>query len=402
MRRLYLVVSCASLIAALPVAVALAAAPAASTAPASAVSSTTATLNASVDPNGRATSVHFQWGRSTSYGNTSATVDVGSGSTAVPVSRSIAGLTTGVTYHYRVVATNADGTVNGADRTFTTGAAPGVSTGTPTNVGTTTATLRASVDPNGLPTTYRFQYGTSASNLSRSSATVGAGSGVTPVSVAANIGALSPNVRIYYRVVAANSAGTRNGATRSFVTGKSLVIDELSFPRSRFGGSVVVTGDLDGTGVAGTTVTLQGTPFPFTAPLANLGSARANGAGRFAIRVGNIQANLRVRLVAAGNVSATHLMYNGNRVGVRLRKGRRLTFSGTITPQAPNGRVRIQKRKSNGRWGNVRRGTTTPFTNGRSRYSLRTRASKGLYRVQVVPRDGGAHSAGYSRRVRVR
>jgi hypothetical protein len=40
--------------------------------------------------------------------------------TPAPVSAALSGLTPGVTYHYRLVATNADGSTPGPDRTFTT------------------------------------------------------------------------------------------------------------------------------------------------------------------------------------------------------------------------------------------------------------------------------------------
>ena len=404
MRRLLLLFVLA--LVAVPVAVAMAAAPSVTTNPATNVSTSGATLNSSADPNGEATNVVYQWGTTTGYGNTTTPVAIGNGTTAVSVPVNIGGLNPGTTYHYRAVATNpsAAAGVNGADRTFTTsaGPAPTVSTGTATNIGRSAATLRATVDPNGVATTYRFQYGTSASRLNSSTGTVSAGSGNSSVNVAANIGGLASNDRIYFRITATNSGGTRTGSTRSFVTAKSIAIDSISIPRSRFGGSSRITGDLDGSGVNNQTVVVQGTRWPFQTGFVNLASARANSKGNFAVTVGGITANMRVRIVAAGNVSSVRNLFNGNRVGVKLRKRSRLKFSGVVTPQAPNGIVRIQKRKSNGKWGRVRRGTLKLYTNGRSRYSLSTRRSKGLYRVQVVPRDGGAHAAGYSRKVRVR
>lgn len=399
MRKLLLAVAIAAV--AVPAGVAMAVAPTATTNPASSIGPTSATLNASVDPNGTSTNVHYQYGKTTSYTNTSSTVAIGNGTSPVSAPRTITGLTPGTMYHYRVVA-EGDGVTNGADRTFVAGAVPSVSTSTATNVGRTTATLRGSVDPNGLTTNYRFQYGTSSSNLNRSTAVSGAGSGNSSVAVAANVGGLPSNDRIYFRISATNAAGTKNGSTRSFVTSKSLSIDEIKVPRSRFGGSATIAGDLDGSGVNNQTVTVQGTSWPFATGFVNLASARSNSKGNFAVTVRGITANMHIRIVAAGNVSSVRNLFNGNRVGVKLRKSRRLKFSGVVTPQAPNGLVRIQKRKSNGKWGRVRRGTLTAYSNGRSRYSLSARRSKGLYRVQVVPRDGGAHAAGYSRKVRVR
>ena len=95
-------------------------APTATTTAASSVTSTGATLTGSVTPNGLATTVVFQWGATTSYGNTTSSQSIGSGTSAVAVSASLTGLTAGQAYHFRVVATNSAGTTNGSDQSFTT------------------------------------------------------------------------------------------------------------------------------------------------------------------------------------------------------------------------------------------------------------------------------------------
>jgi len=90
------------------------------TLPASGVTTSTATLNGTVNPNGLATNYHFEWGTTTGYGNSTSTLSAGSGTSNVSVSAGITGLTPGVTYHFRLVATNIDGTRYGNDVTFTT------------------------------------------------------------------------------------------------------------------------------------------------------------------------------------------------------------------------------------------------------------------------------------------
>ena len=97
-------------------------APAVFTGAASNTTYTTTDLNGTVNPNGLATTAHFEYGTTTSYGTNTADQSIGSGSSTVPVSASLSGLTPGTTYHYRLVATNAGGTSNGADATFFTGA----------------------------------------------------------------------------------------------------------------------------------------------------------------------------------------------------------------------------------------------------------------------------------------
>ncbi len=79
-----------------------------------------ATLNGTVDPSARETTAVFQYGTTTSYGSTVELGIVGSGVGSVPVSAVLAGLRQGVTYHYRLVAANAEGTTAGVDQTFTT------------------------------------------------------------------------------------------------------------------------------------------------------------------------------------------------------------------------------------------------------------------------------------------
>src|SRR5688500_15361226 len=139
------------LVLAVPASVALAAAPSATTGSASGVARTGATLNGTVDPNGAATSWHFEYGTTTAYGLQSAGGDAGAGDDPVPVSTALQGLSAGTTYHYRVVAVNADGTVTGADRTFRTPsgpALPGISSTVAREAGTSSASLRSRSDPN--------------------------------------------------------------------------------------------------------------------------------------------------------------------------------------------------------------------------------------------------------------
>jgi hypothetical protein len=96
------------------------------TKPATAVSTTTATLHATVNPNGsEVTDCHFNYGTTTSYGTTAPCSPApGSGTNAVAVSAAITGLSPATTYHFQIVATNINGTGEGADETFTTANPP--------------------------------------------------------------------------------------------------------------------------------------------------------------------------------------------------------------------------------------------------------------------------------------
>ena len=102
-----------------------------------------ATLNGGVNPNGLATTANFQWGLTTSYGNTTPVQSVGAGTTQQFIDGgAITGLTCSTVYHFRATATNANGTSNGNDVTFTTTpCTPGAFTGVAAVVGQTGATL---------------------------------------------------------------------------------------------------------------------------------------------------------------------------------------------------------------------------------------------------------------------
>jgi hypothetical protein len=94
--------------------------PGATTLAANNVTQTSANLNGSVNPNGEATDVYFEYGTTTSYGAMTSVSSAGSGTTGVPVESQISGLTGATVYHFRIVATSAAGTTRGADQTFKT------------------------------------------------------------------------------------------------------------------------------------------------------------------------------------------------------------------------------------------------------------------------------------------
>ncbi|HOY30650.1 MAG TPA: M6 family metalloprotease domain-containing protein [Bacteroidales bacterium] len=89
------------------------------TVPATAVTTTSAVLNGFVDANNVPTTVSFEYGINTNYGNIiTATPNTLSGNTSVPVSASISGLSANTLYHFRVKATNSLGTFYGNDSVF--------------------------------------------------------------------------------------------------------------------------------------------------------------------------------------------------------------------------------------------------------------------------------------------
>jgi alpha-tubulin suppressor-like RCC1 family protein len=201
--------------------------PTATTEPAESVGGSTATLKGVVNPEGQEARYSFEYGTGEyNYSESTPELSAGSGSSPVNVSRAVTGLSPGTTYHYRIIADGAGGIVAGADHTFKTTGTPPPPPPTVTTEGASgimahTATVGATVNPNGADTHYYFEYGT-VSTLYESDAPAlpgnDAGSGTTPVKVNVGVSGLAPYTTYYYRVVASNSTGTSYGTEQKFTT----------------------------------------------------------------------------------------------------------------------------------------------------------------------------------------
>lgn len=133
-------------------------------------------------------------------------------------------------------------------------AAPTVSEQLPITVDRTVATLHAEVNPNGLATTYHFEYGLDTGYEGRvpASGEFSAGSGSEPVVVSAEIAGLEEESVYFFRVVATNDDGPTVGADRQFST---LNVDGLAWGR-RY--ELVSPSDKGATGQAGQGVVFGG------------------------------------------------------------------------------------------------------------------------------------------------
>ena len=196
------------------------------------IGTTTATLGGTVNPNGLSTNYHFEWGLTTSYGTSGSTTNAGSGTSAVAVDEPESGFSSNMTYHYRLVATNSSGTTYGSDLTFRTVGTPAVVTQAAYSIGTTTATLGGTVNPNGLSTNYHFEWGLTTS-YGTTGGTTNAGSGTNPVAVDEPETGFSSNTTYHFRLVAVNSAGTSYGTDLTFktnpVTGPPVVVTQAAY-----------------------------------------------------------------------------------------------------------------------------------------------------------------------------
>jgi N-acetylneuraminic acid mutarotase len=87
-----------------------------------------------------------------------------------------------------------------------------------TAVNAPNATLNATVNSNGLAGTYSFQYGTSSSALTSSTAGTPLAATGLPVSASASLTGLASATTYYYQVVVTTAGGTASGAVLSFTT----------------------------------------------------------------------------------------------------------------------------------------------------------------------------------------
>ncbi|MFN6093590.1 MAG: alpha-amylase family glycosyl hydrolase, partial [Verrucomicrobiota bacterium] len=179
----------------------------------------TATLNAAVTPNGSATSVAFEYGTSVSYGSTTSSQSIGSGNSPQSVATNLSGLAANTTYHFRVIATNAQGTSYGPNQTFNTSTTlPQATTTAASFVTARTASLNGTVNPNGVATTIRFEYGVQPNVLSNTTAPQDVGSTSGNVDKWASIADLTPDTTYFFRIVATSGSDVISGSVQSFTT----------------------------------------------------------------------------------------------------------------------------------------------------------------------------------------
>ncbi|MBM3405068.1 MAG: hypothetical protein FJY10_09305, partial [Bacteroidetes bacterium] len=185
------------------------------------VTTVSATLNGKVSPNGLATNYYFQWGISTSYGNTTSTVSAGTGTVFVNVNAGITGLSGGSTYHYRIVAINSDGTTYGQDQQFIPGSAQ-LTTTAASSITSTSATSGGNISSDGGSSiSARGVCWSTTVNptITDSHTSDGTGTGI----FVSSITGLTPNTTYHVRAYAANSYGTFYGDDLTFKTSCEVV-----------------------------------------------------------------------------------------------------------------------------------------------------------------------------------
>jgi hypothetical protein len=367
-------------------------APVAATGSATGVTVNSATLNGTVDPNGRSATAYFEYGTSTSYGSRTPAKSVGSGTTVTAVSASVSGLRPGRIYHFRLVARSDAGTSRGADRTFSTAGPPTVVTGPASSITHRSARLNGNVNPNGLATTWYFEYGRSTRYGARTRIR-SAGKGAKPVNVSVALSGLRVATTYHYRLVARNAVGTRRGANVTFTTASVTLVAQAQ--TVVYGRGVMLTGRVP-TGRTGESVKLFAARFGNASPA--LVATIATGAG------GVWQYLARPPILTSYIADWNGLTSGATPVGVRPRVrfrriGRARFFTRVIAARPFRGRiVKLQRRTRAGRWVTVKR----VRLKRRSAATFRVRLRRGrspLRLVMSVNQAGPGYLAGISRTI---
>jgi hypothetical protein len=95
---------------------------------------------------------------------------------------------------------------------------PSVLASPATAIGTTNATLNAFVNTLGLTGSYYFQYGTTSTGLTSTTAKTALSASTTRAEVSTSLTTLTAATKYYYQVVVTTAGGTTNGTIQSFIT----------------------------------------------------------------------------------------------------------------------------------------------------------------------------------------
>jgi DNA-binding beta-propeller fold protein YncE len=196
------------------------------TRPASNIEEASATINGTVTPDGSAVSeCLFEYGITTTYDKTApcaeSPTDIGTGSEPVAVHADVDSLQKGTTYHFRLLAKVGGETEIGSDETFKTLGPPLISDDWTASATSTNATLKALINPEGLATTVRFEYGLGIL-YGQSTPVVHVGSERTNQAVSVILAGLAPGRTYHWRLVATNSGGTTTGEDHTVTTYRPL------------------------------------------------------------------------------------------------------------------------------------------------------------------------------------
>jgi hypothetical protein len=177
-------------------------------------------MNGEINPQNCLTTATFEYRKSPSGAWEQSPGGFAQGESNVSVQGWAAPLQPNTKYDFRLKASSTGGTAEGSTLSFTTpsqqqgqqqGKAPTVTNEAASAITGNSATLNGTVNPNGLSTTYEFEYGTKEGELKESTPAVSDRTGSTSLKVNAQV-SLEPETKYYFRISATNSVGTSTGS----------------------------------------------------------------------------------------------------------------------------------------------------------------------------------------------
>ncbi len=182
-----------------------------------------------------------------------------------------------------------------------------VSTGPATHLRGAAGLLTGIVFPQGVETSYYFQYGVTTAYGSQTPTLV-AGSGTVKIPVGQPVAGLIPGTTYHFRLVGIAGGLTILGRDKTFVAGgtaKTRLAFRLVKPTAPdvFGSPALISGVLSGLGNANQPIALQASPYPFLEPFVNIGApGTTNAVGAFSFRISNLTIATQFRVVTLGKL----------------------------------------------------------------------------------------------------
>jgi hypothetical protein len=288
---------------------------------------------------------------------------------------------------------------------------PTASTGSAKNITATTATLTGTVDPNHNATNFHFEYGRTTSYGSR---TPDAPTDPTKRSqaVSQTVTGLAPVTTYHFRIVATTSGNTVLGLDKTFKTpapppnSVTVAPNPATIP---FGANTVLSGQLTGPQNAGVTVTLQQLPFPFTGGFQNVTTTPTDNSGNFSFTVTptvitryQVQARTNPRVTSPVTQATVAYATTLNVKSKTVHNGKRVRFSGVVTPAHDGAVVLIEKRARNGAFNKITQTLLKHSLLPQSTYSRTVRLHRsGVFRVHVLGDPSRADGFSVAKRIKV-
>lgn len=195
------------------------------------VTGRSAVLNGTANARGLSSSVLFEWGASTDYGNSTPSKDIGSSSTSIAFSETLSDLSAGI-YHYRAVITYAGGRANGLDRTFTV-LPPTANTLAPV-LSPGVVELKGRANPQGVSASGYFAWGTTTA-YGNTTPLQALGSGGADVNFSETLANLPPG-EYHYAAILTNATQEIRGSDQSFTllgfSGKAARLNGTDYLRT--------------------------------------------------------------------------------------------------------------------------------------------------------------------------